>query len=170
MQFPFAKIHTPQNQTYRFLDDGSSPYMVHRFNTPINPQVAPLPPSPKPISSSLASTSTLPPSSLPHPLLISHSSLPVVLLLGVNMGFISLRSLSTFLHQCLNLLYLVILCLLFVTRIGKWLWMMNIMILLKIRRGSWCPTLQMLTSFDLCEFLLIKKNLMVHLRGIKLIL
>jgi len=62
------------------------------------------------------------------------------------MGFISLRSISTFLHQCLNPLDPVILCLLFVTRIGKWLWMMNIMLLLKIKRGSWCPVLQMLTS------------------------
>ena len=42
-QFPFAKIHT-----YQFLDDGSSPYMVHHFNTPINPQVAPFPPSLEP--------------------------------------------------------------------------------------------------------------------------
>jgi len=51
--------------------------MVHHFNTPINPQVAPLPPSPEPISSSLVSTSALPPSSLPHPPPISHSSLPI---------------------------------------------------------------------------------------------
>jgi len=78
-QFPFTNVHTPLNRTYQFLDDGSSPYMVHHFNTPINPQVAPLPPSPEPIFSSPTSTFTLPPSSLPHSPLVSHSSLPTCL-------------------------------------------------------------------------------------------
>ena len=66
-QFPFAKIHT-----YRFLDHGSSPYMVHHFNTPINPQVAPLPP----LLSPFPQAQLFPPCSLSHPPLISHSSLP----------------------------------------------------------------------------------------------
>lgn len=56
------------------------------------------------------------------------------------------------------------------TQIGKWLWMTNIMLLLKIRYGSWCPVRLVLILFGLCGFLLIKSNLMVILRGIKPVL
>jgi len=58
----------------------------------------------------------------------------------------------------LNPPYRLILCLPVVTRIGKWLWMMNLMLLLKIRCGSWCPIHLMLMWSGLCGFLLIKKS------------
>ena len=32
-QFPFAKLHTPQPYTYGFMDDKSSPYVVHHLTS-----------------------------------------------------------------------------------------------------------------------------------------
>lgn len=39
--FSFAKTSNPQTQSYEFLDDGQSPYLVHHFTTSPNPKVAP---------------------------------------------------------------------------------------------------------------------------------
>lgn len=124
MHFTFAKINTPKNHTYKFLHDDLSLYVVHHFTTS---QVAPLPNAPEPTSPYLVSGSGLPGEyhSLPHPTRQSPFSHPApfltqlqsivypqFLLLRFNMGFVRLRSLSTFLHRYLNLIYLVTLYLL----------------------------------------------------------
>ena len=88
----------------------------------------------------------------------------------VSLGFSKPNDIQIFTIVSLNPHYHVIMCMPFVTRIGKWLWMMNLMLLLKIRRESWCPVRLMLIWFGLYGFLLIKKNLMVFLRGMRPVL
>nr|KYP31195.1 hypothetical protein KK1_048725 [Cajanus cajan] len=78
-QFPFAQLHTPQNHTYEFLDDGPSPYMVYHFSTQIRPQATPLPNSLEPISSDPATDWPNQQQSLPMPTRPSHSIPPPLL-------------------------------------------------------------------------------------------
>lgn len=134
--FPFAKLHTPQNHTYKFLYDEPSPYLVHHFTTSPNPQVTPLPNALEPTSPSLASGFSLPSEQhdLPQPAgqirstpytRPPHSlSLPTPISLSSPFsrsqhGIYKPKKSLTFLHQFLNPFYLITLCLLFVIRIGK---------------------------------------------------
>ena len=45
-QFLFAKLHTPTNHSYEFLDDGLSPCLLHHLKTSPTPQTQQTPPPP----------------------------------------------------------------------------------------------------------------------------